>query len=386
MKLITKILFATDFLHSFENDLQHALAVAKKFDAEIFPIHVLPDSVKDEKARRLLSEAATKELDQLCRRIEAANLSAGDPILEFGVHYDNIVAAADRLDANFIMIGAGQKPADDPYPLGTTAEKIIRNSDKPVWVIKPDQPFALRTLLCPVDYSKESALALSNALVLARRFEARLVILTVFEKRYGASRGSSPDWEAVEAYWQDVEDQEEKAYLEQFEAFLKDFNLQGLEVERKIVIGQAAPEILRTIGKLDADLLIMGTTGRSGLSRLMMGSVTEKVIRTLPCSFITTKAKGVIQLQLAQRLQDIEIHHANGKQLMEDGFFQEAIAEFKTCLEINDMHVPSLFGIAKVYDRLGEEEPAARYRKMAREVMLRIWDAKIEEEVRKFYK
>lgn len=386
MKLLTKILFATDFLQSYEQVFQHALAVAKKFDAEIVPIHVLPQAIADEKARRLLREAASKELNQLVRRIEAEGVKPGVPLLEFGVHYNEVVAAAARIDANFILIGAGERAEGEPFLLGTTAEKIIRRSDKPVWVVKPGQAFALRTVLCPVDFSKESALALRNALVLARRFQARLVIATVFEKRYEASEAPSHDWDAFEKYWARVESREEREYLDQFNTFLEDFNLQGVDVERKVIVGKPAPEIHRAIEKYQADLLVMGTTGRTGLSRLMMGSVTEKVVRTLPCSFITTKAEDVIKLQLEQRMLDIETHHANGKQLMEDGFFKEAIAEFKTCLEINDMHVPSLFGIAKVYDRLGEEELAGQYRKTAREVMVRIWDSKIEEEVRKYYK
>lgn len=387
MILLERILFATDFLNDSERIFQNAMKIAKAFNAEIVPVHVLPQSIKDEKARRLLQEAASKQLQELGERIKTAGLKTAEPILEFGIHFNKIVEVAERLDTNLILIGAGEKKEKGKVQLGTTAEKIIRRSDKPVWVVKSGQDIQVRTILCPVDFSRESARALGNALVIARRFDAKIIILSVFEKGYPDSQTApSHDWDAFEDYWSKQENKVRLEYLNQFNDFLRSFNLQGVDVEKKTVDGIAAAEILTAIGKYDVDLLIMGTTGRTGLSKWMVGSVTEKVIREVPCSFITTKSEDVIKLQLENRIVDIERHHGNGLQLMKDGYYREAIQEFKTCLNINDMHVPSLYGIAKVYDRLGNEEMAAQYRKMARQVMLRIWDSKIEEEIRKHYR
>jgi two-component SAPR family response regulator len=118
---------------------------------------------------------------------------------------------------------------------------------------------------------------------------------------------------------------------------------------------------------------------------MMIGSVTEKVIREVPCTFITTKTQDVIQLQLENRIKDIESHYHIAVQLMKDGFYRESIAEFETCLKINDMHVPAIHGIAKVYDKLENQEMAEKHRMLAREVLRRIWDSKIEDEIRKYY-
>jgi universal stress protein E len=117
---------------------------------------------------------------------------------------------------------------------------------------------------------------------------------------------------------------------------------------------------------------------------LVIGSVTEKAIREVPCSFITLKSEDLITLQLETNIRDIENHYNAGKQLMEDGFFEESIEQFKLCLSINNMHVPSLYGIAKVYDKLNEPEKANLYRKQGREIMDRIWDQKIEADARKY--
>jgi hypothetical protein len=109
----------------------------------------------------------------------------------------------------------------------------------------------------------------------------------------------------------------------------------------------------------------------------------EKVIREVPCSFVTLKSEDIITLQLATSIQDIENHYHTGQQLVEDGFFAEAIEQFKLCLRINNMHVPAHFAIAKVYEQLDQPDRAEMYRNSARKILIRFWNQKIEEEVRK---
>jgi nucleotide-binding universal stress UspA family protein len=60
-------------------------------------------------------------------------------------------------------------------------------------------------------------------------------------------------------------------------------------VERNLQVGDAAEEIVRLAGKANCDLIVMGTHGRSGLGRLLMGSVAEKVLRKAPCPVVTVK-------------------------------------------------------------------------------------------------
>ncbi len=132
------------------------------------------------------------------------------------------------------------------------------------------------------------------------------------------------------------------------------------------------------------DLLIMGTTGKTDLSRLIIGSVAEKVVREVPCSFITLKSENIITLQLETNIRDIETHYSAGMELMEDGFFKESIEQFKICLSISNMHVPSYNGIAKVYEKLDDLDKAKIYRNSGKEVLNLIWNQKIEGEVRKF--
>jgi hypothetical protein len=130
----------------------------------------------------------------------------------------------------------------------------------------------------------------------------------------------------------------------------------------------------------------MGTNGRSGFSRFIMGSVTEKVIRQLPCSFVTTKTQNIFQLRLDTEIKEIETHFNNADKLQKSGLYKEAIDQCLICLQINDMHVPSMYKLAKLYKILGDDAQVAYYEKMATELLRRLWDKKIEYEIRKHYK
>ena len=102
--------------------------------------------------------------------------------------------------------------------------------------------------------------------------------------------------------------------------------------------------------------------------------------------FLTLKTENAIHVNIENRIKDIEEHLNDAKQLVKDGFYDEAIAEYQACLKINDMHIPSLNGLSKLYEKMGNTELSEEYKKIAHEVIVRLWDDKIEREARKFYK
>lgn len=360
MKLLERILLAIDFSKSSENVLGNAIEFGKIFQSEVIPIHVLPNNL-DNKVKPLLEEAATNKLNETAEKIRSEGLECGDPILEFGSPSEIISQMAVAVNANLIMVGSGEKSNGVKFPLGTTTTRIIQKSEKPVFVVKEGTPLNVQYILCPVDFSETSKQALKNAITMAHRFKAELTILSVSE-----AEGSS--WSGTDLA---------------FEHFLKNFNLSGLNWSKEIRIGYAAEEILKTIPGKMIDLLVMGTVGRTGLGRLIMGSVTEKVVREVPCSFLTMKSEDVIRLQLEHDLRDIENHYSTAMQLLDDGFYDEAINQFKVCLSISSMHVPAYFGIAKVYEKLGKTDLSKVYRQSGREIMDKLWYEKIENEVRR---
>jgi hypothetical protein len=196
---------------------------------------------------------------------------------------------------------------------------------------------------------------------------------------YSGSLSMSYDWKELKEYMRIENDR-------LFDKFLGKFNFTDLKWRKETKSGDPSAEIIKAVKRHEIDLLIMGTSGKTGINRFIMGSVTAKVIREVPCSFITLKSEDIIDLQLETKIRDIETHCNNAKQLVKDGFFHEAINEYKICLIISDMHIPSLNGIALIYEKLERPKSANKYKNRAKEVLERIWDRKIEADIRKFYK
>jgi len=373
MKLLKRILVAIDFTASSENVLNNSIKFAKTFQSEITLVHILPDDINNEKVELLVKKAATTHLKEANDRIINEGIKIGSPILEYGNYCDRIVNASDKINANLVIVGSGEKLKDDAFQLGTTAEKIIRKSNKPVFVIKNNQILNVQNIVCPIDFSKESGRALNSAIIMSRMFDAKLVILSVYSP-FGQTFAKL---DAVK-----INEQRKLDHKKEFDKFLEEFNLIDVNLVKEIKGGEPAKEILKTIKNHESDLLIMGTTGKSGISKVLMGSVTEKAIREVPCSFITLKNNDVVTLELESKIQDIENHYTTAQELFEKGFFEDSINQYKICLGINFTHIPSLKGIAKVYEKLGDIDNAKMHRKMAEDVLERIANIKIEKEVR----
>ena len=375
MQLIKRILLAHDFSKSSENVLATAKELAKIFQSEVVPIHVLPDDVKNEKVKTFLRETVTQKLQATSEQLKGEGVKSSEHILAFGSPHGEIVRAAVDVNANLILTGSGETQKGEKFLLGTTTERVIQKSEKPVFVVKEGVPLNVQHILCPVDFSVTSKRALKNAITMAHRFKAELTILSVCELQSSLWFTSENDQAAEN-------DSRYSRHKTKFDQFLDDFKLEGLVWKKETRKGKPAEEILGTISEKMIDLLVMGTSGKTGLSRMVIGSVTEKVIREMPCSFLTLKSEDIINLQLETNIRDIETHYNTALQLVEDGFFEEAIEQFKLCLSISNMHVPSHYGIARAYEKLNQPDKAKLYRMMGMEILNRFWDRKIEKEVR----
>ncbi len=374
MKIIKNILVAVDFMDATENVLKNAINFAKTFNSKITLIHILPDDIRNEKVSQLIEHTVVEKLKEANDRIIAEGIATDTPILEYGNFIYRIIEASEVQNVNLIIVGSGNKAKDDAFQLGTTAEKLIRKCHKPVFVIKNGQTLQINNIICPVDFSKESARALNSAIIAARILNAKLVILSVY-LRFNLSIAKLDPVEVNKFRHEDLD--------AEFNEFLKEFNLIDLNYEKVIEGGgDTAEEILKAIEKYNSDLLIMGTTGRSGFSKILMGSVTEKVIRKVPCSFITVKNEDIMALEIESKIQDIEKHHILAQQLFEKGFFEESILQYKRCLSINFMHLPSLKGISKTYEKVGDLDNAKKYQEMVGHLLTQIENMKIEKEVR----
>ena len=361
MKLLEKILFATDFSQAADNALQMANSIAKTFKSELIVIHVLPEIKDSPLASEMVEGSVAKRLKETQDTIKRNGITVNEPITTFGSAFDQIIQYANNYDVNVIIIGSGEKTRGDKFQLGITAEKLIRHANQPVWVVKKGASPIIKKILCPVDFSEPSRRALTNAIHLSRNFHTDLAILTVIEllpNVYGKRIDVSGDIQKVYEKNQNI----------QFAQFLREFDFHNVSWNKVIRQGVPDQEILNQVRGTKPDLLIMGSEGRTGLARLLWGSVAEKVIREMPCSVITVKWEDVFRLRLESQISDIETHLKQGQELLEKGFPEEAICQFEYIVSKDMMFAPAWEGLAATHDCLNHKEKSKHCREMAKRI------------------
>jgi nucleotide-binding universal stress UspA family protein len=137
-----------------------------------------------------------------------------------------------------------------------------------------------RHILVPHDFSDTAQQALSFAIELAGKLGSKLTVVHAYEvPSYGY-----PDGVALTA---EVASSIRKAAETALEGVASRARRPGLEVQSLLRQGPAWSEINASAREIHADLIVMGTHGRHGLARALLGSVAEKVVRTAPCPVLT---------------------------------------------------------------------------------------------------
>ena len=137
----------------------------------------------------------------------------------------------------------------------------------------------IRVILCPTDFSHSSKHAFHVACALARDYHAKIVLLNVLPL---------PLAPVVGEMIPEVQQEQVVHLTDMIDAHPRPA---GVDVEHKIVRGEAVDEIVELAKSLPADIIVMGTHGRGLLGRLLMGSVAEGVIRAAPCPVLTMRSK-----------------------------------------------------------------------------------------------
>ena len=140
-----------------------------------------------------------------------------------------------------------------------------------------------RLILCPVDFSKPSQRALEPALDLAQRLKAAVRVMHVFQ----LSATALP--EVATDDLKGIEDVLESRLQEKLDSLVKGIAKPGVEISAGIAEGVPYVEIVRGAKALHADLIVIGTHGRTGLAHMMLGSVAERVVRTSDVPVLTVR-------------------------------------------------------------------------------------------------
>jgi nucleotide-binding universal stress UspA family protein len=143
----------------------------------------------------------------------------------------------------------------------------------------------LHRILVPTDFSKFSQIAIVYAAAFAEKFAAELYLLHVVQDL----AVFIPDMITVAPPPAPTVEQMTRAVHDAFDRIIKENQLSRFTVHREVREGTPFYEIVRYAQEQDVDLIVMGTHGHTGLAHMLLGSVTEKVVRKAPCPVLTVR-------------------------------------------------------------------------------------------------
>ncbi len=367
MKQLEKILVAIDFEQASENALQMAMLLASAFGSEILLIHVIPEIKDFRMIRNQIRNHVFKKMKSLEQEIQKEGISVVDPIIRFGIPFDRVIEYSEELDVNLIVLGSGNP--SHHHTLGSVAEKVMTYASQPVLVVKRVTHPRIRNILCPVDFSDSSRRALKNAILLAKRFHAQLTVLRIFEPLlshyFGIGKTPGESKEKITVRRQQQE----------FDRFLRGFQFEKVSYKRLIRRGKPCEEIFHTVQEVRADLLVMGSTGKTGLTRMLLGSTTEKVVRALPCSSLILKQEHIFRVSLEQEVDHMRALYQKGLELLRERRMEEAMAQFEYCIKKDPFFIPAWEGLAKAFRDSDRRKEAMRCEEMARYIRHHLWSS-----------
>jgi nucleotide-binding universal stress UspA family protein len=286
------ILVATDFSQDAAAALGWAAKVARVHSAKIVLVHaaavVAPIGLEfvplDERVHAEVREQARRELALLAGGLRGSGLDVEWVLTEDPIA-GNLLAEAEKHGADLIVAGTRGLTGWKKVVLGSVAARLVRKALCPVVTVHADDAARerpLRTILVPTDFSEDSMRAASAASRILGGIdpERRIVLLHVY--RYPLE--FVPSSEPVLAHSIDeVVDSARRAMA----ALAERLGQAGLHVDSCVREGAPWEVILDQAAKVDADLIAMGTHGRSGLERLFLGSTAERVLSAAPCPILT---------------------------------------------------------------------------------------------------
>lgn len=229
--------------------------------------------------------------DEVNQELDNAGINTGQPILVKGDEVDETIRVLREKNMNLVVM-AGIGEGDEDFGRKTIL-KLIRKTEVPIWEVKPGSSTEIQRILCPVDFSEQSGRALKNAVALASLFKSELLVLSVYEPVTGTS-----------VFISDGEEDAENEHKKLHDTFLKSIDFHKVEWNAEIRNGKPAEEIIAAAKDSNTDLLIMGSAGRSGIQRKVIGSITEKIVKALPCSVIAVRDQDILNVESIARLTD----------------------------------------------------------------------------------
>ncbi len=276
MKKIETVLIGTSLTEASDQVVRTGLKVARAAKARVVLAHGCSPQREVVQAEK---ESLRRKMEDQAHRLGIRPEERAGTILDLGPAHQMLIETAGKTGADLIVVGAAEAPCLAKL-LGSTADRVMRKATCPVLVVRRELPMPLARVLLPVDLSLP-----------AQAFREGLEILGFLagERKSGATQ---PELEALYVLTdldrhlytpEEAPERSETYTLEDLDRFIARHAADSaFEVVPRTVSGCVENEILlhiRRIREWEPDLVVLGTHGRSGFERFLLGSVAAKIVR-----------------------------------------------------------------------------------------------------------
>jgi nucleotide-binding universal stress UspA family protein len=289
---VKRVLCPLDFSAGSRRAMRWAVRLTSALDAELVLFHAWQIPVMSAEsafAPALVADVVEAAEDGLAAELAEARAQGAtkvSPRLVSGPAWNMIVEEVVSGGFDLVVMGKHGRTGLQRFVLGSVAEKVVRHASCPVLTIPPDsdpRPFA--SILVPIDFSDSSRNAMESAACLVERDGQGITLLHVIE--LPVNYHGEPKIEGL----MEMLDKRGTELLDQWAAELR--TKVDVTVTARSRIGRPASEVLAVLEELpEFDLVVTGSQGRTGLSRALLGSVAEKIVRHAPCPVLVARRRG----------------------------------------------------------------------------------------------
>jgi nucleotide-binding universal stress UspA family protein len=306
MVTISRILCAIDFSEHSRRALDHAMAIARWYEASVTALYVFspaPVAAVGPGAPLfdpiVLTDVDLQRLRDDLRAFAAAEAALGvafDVDVRQGFPASEIDAHAREMPADLIVLGTHGRSGVERLVLGSVAERVLRRAPCPVLTVPAGLPDAVpasapvfKRIICPIDFSEASMLALEYALSMARESDGHLTVLHVapLSLEPPMFEVADPEMSIAEFRRRTTADLEARLRAT-VPADAGDY----CQIDTMMTSGHAGKEVVRVAGEGHSDLIVMGVRGRGAVDLALFGSTAQHVVRAASCPVLTIRQIG----------------------------------------------------------------------------------------------
>jgi hypothetical protein len=284
-------LLATDGSEYSEGAIREAITMAKRCSSKLTVVSVIETNPEFESTAPQVLEKMEKEVRSLLNSVQARAKQEG-VACELAVHegedsYKYIVDEAVAQKSTMIIMGRRGRKGLRRLVMGSTTSWTIGHAPCSVLVVPRAAQVAFKSVVVATDGSPHSAAAASEAIGIAKRNSARLTVIAVVPA--DIAMPTDIDFAAIQR--EKLADQEMQAAEKNARAVKEAAQQAGVDAQAFVMSGKPADAIMEIAKDKVADLVVVGSHGRTGLDRLLMGSVAERVIVLSSCAVLVVKGK-----------------------------------------------------------------------------------------------